>query len=195
MAKCHPGKPVHAKGLCENCYMSNWRTPEYNRLQNSKPKNREARRIYGASPHGIQKHAESQTRNDPDGNKMRDRGKKSYAIHRAERLDPEFVRASNLSRRGLSQSDYESKLREQDGGCAICQTPDPGGFRGRDGTKGSFAADHDHACCPGSSTCGLCNRGLLCMHCNHAIGKFKDSIIILEAAIAYLRKYQPLGPV
>lgn len=42
--------------------------------------------------------------------------------------------------------------------------------------------DHDHK--TGAQ------RGLLCMHCNTAIGKFNDDPELLLRAIQYLRKYQ-----
>ena len=32
-------------------------------------------------------------------------------------------------------------------------------------------------------------RGILCAHCNHGLGKFKDSIDILKSALKYLQKY------
>jgi len=31
-------------------------------------------------------------------------------------------------------------------------------------------------------------RGLLCHHCNTALGKFQDSVEVLSSAIDYLRK-------
>jgi len=54
--------------------------------------------------------------------------------------------------------------------CAICQCP-------RDGI--SLSIDHDHET-------GLA-RGFLCRQCNIALGHFKDSIDLLERAIAYLK--------
>ena len=59
----------------------------------------------------------------------------------------------------------------QDGMCAICgKMDDP---QGRD-----FAMDHDH------KTGKL--RGLLCSHCNIALGYFEDDIDRLQSAIDYL---------
>lgn len=57
------------------------------------------------------------------------------------------------------------------GHCAICTTQDPG--------KHGWNADHDHKT-------GLL-RGALCSACNAGLGRFQDSIPLLEAAIAYLQ--------
>ena len=46
--------------------------------------------------------------------------------------------------------------------------------------------DHDHACCPGSYSCGTCVRGLLCHWCNTALGLMKDDTRKLESLIRYL---------
>lgn len=56
--------------------------------------------------------------------------------------------------------------------CAICKVEIP------------FNAhmDHDH------TTLKL--RGMLCRNCNPGLGQFKHNPILLEAAAAYLRKYE-----
>lgn len=75
-----------------------------------------------------------------------------------------------LKKYGLTQEQYEELLTRQDGKCAVCKTP-------MDGVRNEHI-DHDHA--TGQV------RGLLCSHCNTAIGKFKDNPDILIAAAQYL---------
>jgi hypothetical protein len=74
---------------------------------------------------------------------------------------------------GLSIEEYDRILLLQDGKCAICKTDTPNG-------RGRFHVDHDH------NTEKI--RGLLCHHCNLALGNFKDNIHNLLSAIAYLNR-------
>ena len=61
----------------------------------------------------------------------------------------------------------------QDGRCAICERlPEDEVLR----------VDHDH------STGKI--RGLLCRHCNLALGNMKGDISLLRKAIAYLEKHR-----
>jgi hypothetical protein len=76
------------------------------------------------------------------------------------------------SRRGvpyvLSRADYEAIYESQGGRCAICQQqPD------------TLMIDHDHS--DGRV------RGLLCHHCNVALGFLRDSPDLADEAAAYLR--------
>lgn len=73
---------------------------------------------------------------------------------------------------GLTVEDYENLLDKQKGRCAICSTDDPGG------RWKTFAVDHCH------ETKKI--RGLLCLFCNTALGKFKDSSELLRRAADYL---------
>lgn len=75
---------------------------------------------------------------------------------------------------GMSLEEYHLKYAEQNGKCAICSEEKPD--NGRDG----LAVDHCHS--KGHV------RGLLCTHCNHGLGKFKDSVDILNKAIEYLKE-------
>lgn len=69
---------------------------------------------------------------------------------------------------GLTQEEYASLLENHNGCCAVC------------GSKAPLRIDHDHA--TGKV------RGLLCHHCNVALGHFKDSPDIMTKAIEYLCK-------
>jgi hypothetical protein len=74
---------------------------------------------------------------------------------------------------GFTQEDFESKLSEQGGKCAICGTTDSGSM--------AFHADHDHK--TGQK------RGVLCHKCNTGLGLLKDDINILCSAINYINYY------
>lgn len=70
---------------------------------------------------------------------------------------------------------------EQGGRCAIC---------GQVCSTGkSLSVDHDHKCCPGTTSCGDCVRGLLCSLCNRALGLMRDNPQFLRSAANYLEKY------
>lgn len=72
---------------------------------------------------------------------------------------------------GLTLSQYEALLREQEGLCAICHS-----------LMVRPNVDHDHF--TGKV------RELLCGHCNTLLGRAKDSEEILQKAVAYLRKHR-----
>lgn len=91
-------------------------------------------------------------------------------------------RRNKLSRAyGITLERYQEMLLAQGRKCAICGTFEPGGKPNRFGVS-SFQVDHDH------HTGRL--RGLLCTRCNIGIGGLKDSIELLEAAVAYLGRYK-----
>lgn len=77
----------------------------------------------------------------------------------------------------MTISDYDRLLESQDGGCAVCRRP----AEGR-----NLHIDHDHSCCPGIKSCGKCIRGLLCGHCNKALGHMNDSVDDIMALAAYI---------
>lgn len=115
----------------------------------------------------------------------------SLECYRSRTADPEIVRARRLAwtqewrkrnpdrlkayRReaslraayGIGVEDYERMYAEQEGCCAICAT-----------YLSSLVVDHCH-------TTGRV-RGLLCTHCNVALGGFRDRADLLHAAASYL---------
>jgi len=91
---------------------------------------------------------------------------------RCKDCDAEYKWFYNQKKRfGLEREDLEFMFLEQDGCCAICRTP----F-----LTDRPRVDHNH------ETNEV--RGLLCHHCNTALGLFKDSTETLTNAISYLKK-------
>jgi hypothetical protein len=78
----------------------------------------------------------------------------------------------------ISLDEYNELLMKQLGNCGICA-------RSQNEFKVAFAVDHCHA------TNNV--RGLLCIQCNTSLGNFRDSVYILESAIAYLNKYKDIS--
>lgn len=89
-------------------------------------------------------------------------------------------REYRLKSYNITPVEYDAKLTEQNGLCAICKQPETK-IDYRSGKVWPLSVDHNHE--TGE------NRGLLCSACNPALGMFQDSIAILQAAIAYLVHY------
>ena len=86
-----------------------------------------------------------------------------------------------LKRYGLTVDDYMELFNAQKGLCKICEKPEREGKR--------LAVDHDHSCCPGAKSCGMCIRGLLCARCNRTLGMVEDRIEYLKGMILYLQNF------
>ena len=88
--------------------------------------------------------------------------------------NPDVKRNANLLREyGITLAQLESMKIEQNNKCAICSKT----FKNSVDT----CVDHCH------TTKKV--RGLLCNHCNRAIGLFKESASSIESALLYLKKY------
>lgn len=107
------------------------------------------------------------------------------AYNKAHReANPTLYREKELQKKfNIGSSEYEAMLALQDGVCDICKKPENAIIRGK---TIHLSVDHDHA------TGKI--RGLLCGHCNHAIGKFDDDVSLLESAASYLRKHSAPAP-
>ena len=99
---------------------------------------------------------------------------------RAKARDTQLV-----TKYGITSIEYDAMLKAQGGTCWICeQPPKVGGNR--------LAVDHLHS--KGEKKRNprekraRC-RGLLCWHCNSALGKFDDSITKLRRAAEYLEAW------
>jgi len=81
-------------------------------------------------------------------------------------------RNSQLKRTyGIKLDEYNKMLKQQENRCSICGEH-------KDLFRKFLAVDHDH------KTGAI--RGLLCKNCNTGLGNFKDSVEIMNKAIAYL---------
>jgi len=83
-----------------------------------------------------------------------------------------------IEKLGCTEGHYTALLESQNGVCAICGAAE--GHKSKDGVSARLAVDHDH------ETGEI--RGLLCMSCNRGLGRFKDSLELLDSAQRYLRK-------
>lgn len=93
-------------------------------------------------------------------------------VHDYNSSHPEQRLAQRVRKYGLTAEEYKQLIDKQDGKCAIC-----GASIGN--TEGDrLYVDHDHA--TGKV------RGLLCSNCNLGLGKFQDSVQLLQKAILYL---------
>jgi hypothetical protein len=82
---------------------------------------------------------------------------------------------------GMTESDFQNLLKEQDGKCSICQRAIYPAF-GMSGQriKRELWANIDHCHKTGFV------RGILCTPCNHGLGNFRDSVDSMSRAVAYL---------
>ena len=102
----------------------------------------------------------------------------AYAkLHPAKRkkTTPEANRKNALKTKyGLTESQFERMLADQNGACAICKTESPGG------RHGTFHVDHCH------DTGKV--RGVLCHSCNVTLGRVGDSIDGVMRYLNYLER-------
>jgi hypothetical protein len=82
---------------------------------------------------------------------------------------------------GLTPEQYARMLEDQNHACAICSRPERSS-QTKKGEPKMLAVDHCH------STGKI--RGILCSHCNRALGLFEDKIDLLQKAANYLQSHQ-----
>lgn len=109
---------------------------------------------------------------------------RKYRRERYERQDvkikekQQFLKTYFKRAYGITLEIYQEMFLSQNGLCAICLFPEKF-IDKRSNKPRMLAVDHCHI--SGKV------RGLLCRHCNQAIGIFKDDTDRLARAIAYLR--------
>lgn len=87
---------------------------------------------------------------------------------------------ARLKRRAISEADYNEMLVLQGDRCAICRKRMVH-FATNENRPRMACIDHDH------ETGEV--RGIICNRCNVALGGFRDSAVLLRAAVRYLEKH------
>lgn len=91
-------------------------------------------------------------------------------------------RCDQASRHGLTIEDVENLFLSQHYRCPICLDELL--------EDENYHIDHDHRCCnSGSSSCGMCTRGILHRRCNSALGNFNDDPSRLIRAANYIDQF------
>lgn len=116
------------------------------------------------------KHRELNRNNPEYIQKNRERARK-YKQENRQKVTDFSYKAHLKERYGLTFDEYQIMVNQQNGLCAICNTP----------SNRRLQIDHDHA------TGKI--RALLCHLCNKGLGCLKDNKEIMQAAILYLEKY------
>jgi hypothetical protein len=103
---------------------------------------------------------------------------KSQNTYRCRQCRRDFKRRDRYR---ITDEYFRELLKQQKGVCAICKNKESY-FLPKTKSNRELCVDHCH------ETKKI--RGLLCTQCNIALGKFKDSIEILNSAIEYLKLYE-----
>jgi hypothetical protein len=110
----------------------------------------------------------------PDGFRNRCKACEKIRSKKWSTYNPHKRKIINLRNKyGLTLTQFEEIKQQQNGKCMICNDILDNGSKTH--------VDHCH------KTGKV--RGVLCVQCNHGLGKFKDSIKILQSAVIYLKKY------
>ena len=106
----------------------------------------------------------------------REANRDTLQLRKQRRRDSGATKDEKLRRQyGITLAQYNAMLAEQGGLCAICNKPSR--------MKRPLAVDHDHV------TGRI--RGLLCFHCNTAIGHLLDDPKLVQIAADYLGRHAP----
>lgn len=148
---------------------------EYKR---NSPRTKEYAREYRKQHPGVYGRSNKKYRQEhPEKSMLRD---KIYRERAREERPDELAMAHRKHRLkkvfGITIEDYNNMFEAQSGVCAICGKPgNPRKNHGR------LFVDHNHK----NGTV----RGLLCHHCNTALGMANDDVDTLHAMIAYLKRH------
>jgi hypothetical protein len=100
-------------------------------------------------------------------------------LHTKLLSDPFYTQRNNLKKMGVTLAQYENLWTAQGGACYVCHEVQA--WR-------NLNVDHDHACCPGRYSCGVCVKRLLCDPCNKALGMMCDRPDLARRLATYLEE-------
>ena len=107
--------------------------------------------------------------------KAADRARKRALYAESEHIRSAALEKNAIRNYGLTRKEIFNLFEAQGYSCALCGGTDPGSAIG-------WCVDHDHA------TKKV--RGILCIACNHGLGKLGDCVAGIEAALTYLRNFR-----
>lgn len=88
---------------------------------------------------------------------------RNYYYANPEKMKAKETSRPNWKKHRITEDSFNILVSKFDGKCHSCKTKDAKNI------------DHDHNCCSGPYSCGVCVRGVLCHNCNSALGLLKDS--------------------
>ena len=117
------------------------------------------------------------------------KNKRFYEKHKESELErnrqyhqdnKEIIRIRHRNNRHhITQEWFDAKIEEQNNRCALCQEE----------FKKTPHIDHNHNCCSPLTSCDKCRRDLLCEDCNLGLGRFFDSVTLMQNAIQYIERH------
>jgi hypothetical protein len=125
-----------------------------------------------------------QNRNDCKTCHKENTGRRSIKNHNAKtwrQLNPDKVKKNWFKKYGISLTDFQLMIKQQDNKCAICKQPESA-IDGKSKAIRDLSVDHCH------KTGKV--RGLLCSTCNRGLGYFKDQVDHLVSAANYLKGHE-----
>lgn len=106
-------------------------------------------------------------------NRIRDLPTHAARMRAWRKNNPRAAKNADLKKAyGIAVDEYERMAARQNGRCAICKELP---------SRKALAVDHCHKS-------GML-RGLLCDTCNRALGLLKESPLVLQAAIEYVKEF------
>ena len=130
---------------------------------------------------------ESARRSSSSEEERKQRNIKQLAYQKTEAGKLAGLKAKMKYRYGITLKQYLQISKSQDDACYLCGEKETVPHHKND-TVMRLAVDHDHSCCPGTRSCGLCIRSLLCYNCNRFMGRVDKSPKLQERFLDYLHR-------